>query len=433
MFFDEKMETLDRPSMEAIQLERLQRTVKRVYERVPMYRERLDAAGVKPEDIQTLRDLQRIPFTDKADLRDHYPFGMFAVPKKDIVRIHASSGTTGKPTVVGYTRNDMNTWTDCVARLATAVGVTAEDTVQISFGYGLFTGAFGLHQAMEKIGCAVIPMSSGNTEKQIMIMRDFGTTVLVATPSYAIYLGETCRKMGLDPKKDLKLRVGLFGGEATSLKMRKELEDSLGILATDNYGMSELIGPGVSGEGVYQCGMHISEDHFIPEIIDPATGEVLPAGSWGELVVTTITKEALPVLRYRTHDITRLIYEPCQCGRTTVRMEKLRGRSDDMLIIRGVNVFPGQIDTVLSRVSEVGPHYEITVTRDGPLDKMELKVELIDGSVLESFSQLESVQKKVRATLRSVLGLDADVKIVEPQTLQRFEGKAKRIKDLRHI
>jgi phenylacetate-CoA ligase len=390
-------------------------------------------AGIKPEDVKSLEDLKRLPFTNKKDLRDNYPFGLFTVPKKDLVRIHASSGTTGKPTVVGYTEKDLRTWTECVSRIAAMGGATQEDVAQICFGYGMFTGALGLHYGLENLGATVCPTSSGNTQKQIMYMQDFETSLLVATPSYALHIGEVVRQMGLDPEKDLKVRIGLFGGEGMTEPMREEMYKLWGhtMKVTQNYGMSELIGPGVSGECLELCGMHINEDHFIPEIIDTDTGEVLPPGSKGELVITCITKEALPLIRYRTKDISRLMYEPCKCGRTTVRMENLSGRSDDMLIIRGVNVFPSQIEEVLLKVPEIGAHYEIVVDRKKHLDYMEIKVELADESLLDSYAKLGELEQKIKTSLRVVLGLDAMIKLVAPRSLQRFEGKAKRVTDLR--
>uniref|UniRef100_A9A8D4 Phenylacetate--CoA ligase n=1 Tax=Methanococcus maripaludis (strain C6 / ATCC BAA-1332) TaxID=444158 RepID=A9A8D4_METM6 len=428
-----KEETLDRKEIKKIQLEKLKESVKRAYENVSLYKEKFDSVGLKPEDINTLDDLKKIPFTVKDDFRANYPFGMFAVPKKEVVRIHASSGTTGKPTVVGYTKKDLETWAELISRVVTAAGVTDEDTAQVAFGYGLFTGGFGLHYGLENVGASVIPMSSGNTEKQIMLMKDFETTVLICTPSYALYISEVAQKMGIDPKKDLNVRIGLFGGEACSESARTEIESKWGMLATQNYGMSELMGPGVSGECEYQCGMHISEDHFIAEIIDPKTGEVLPEGEVGELVITTLTKEALPVLRYRTKDMTSLTYEKCECGRTTARMLKIKGRSDDMLIIRGVNVFPTQIESVLEGIEEIGPHYEIIVTKNGHLDQMTINIELADGKFLEKFSCLEQISKKVDHKLKTVLGLSSKINIVQPRTLERFEGKAKRVKDLRNV
>jgi phenylacetate-CoA ligase len=431
MFFDEKIETADRATIEKLQTERLIDCVHRVYDHVPLYKKRFDEAGIKPEDIQSLGDLCKIPFTVKDDLRDNYPFGMFAVPKDEVVRVHASSGTTGKPTVVGYTKNDLNMWSDVMARLCVAGGASKSDIAQVAFGYGLFTGAFGLHYAMEKLGAMVVPASSGNTEKQIMLMQDFGTTVLISTPSYALYISEVMANMGIDPKRDLKLKYGLFGAEASTEQMRAQLEERLNITATENYGLSEIIGPGVSGECTHKCGMHINEDHFIIEIIDPITGEVLPEGEQGEVVISAITKEALPILRYRTKDISRLIPEKCACGRTSKRMAKITGRSDDMLVIRGVNVFPSQIEAVLLSSQEVEPHYEIIVTRENWLDQLEVLVELADASLLDNFAKLEGMQNKIKHDLRTVLSIDAKVTLVHPATLKRFQGKAQRVTDLR--
>lgn len=425
------METLDREGFRKIQLERLQKTVARVYNNVPFYKKAFQEAGVEPGDIKTLEDVSKLPMTVKQDFRDNYPFGLFSSPQEEIVRFHASSGTTGKPTVVGYTRNDMDTWSECVARMVSMAGVTNKDTAQISFGYGLFTGALGLQQGLERIGASVIPMSSGNTKKQIMIMKDFRTTTLISTPSYALHMAEIAREMGVDPKTDLNLKFGLFGGEGSTEAMRKELIDSWGLFATENYGMSELIGPGVSGECEALCGMHINEDHFLPEIIDPKTGKVLGEGEVGELVITTITKEALPIIRYRTKDITSLHYEKCECGRTTVRMSKIQGRSDDMLILGGVNVFPSQIEEVLLNTDGIGPHYQIKVFKKGYLDKIEVDVELIDANLLDSFSLLEALRNTIKGRLRTVLGIDAKVTLLEPRSLARFEGKAQRVIDMR--
>lgn len=428
-----KEETLPRAEIEAIQLKRLQDTVKRVYENVPAYREKMEQAGLVPADIQTLEDLKRLPFTTKQDFRDNYPFGLFAVPKSEIVRYHASSGTTGKPTVVGYTKNDLEMWSEVVARLAVAGGATPDDTCQICFGYGMFTGALGLHYGLEKIGAVVCPTSTGNTQKQIMYMKDFGTTLLVATPSYALRIAEVALELGVDLKKDLNVRIGLFGSELMTEAMRAELHALWGedVLITQNYGMSELIGPGVSGECPELVGMHVNEDHFIPEIIDPNTGEVLPPGEKGELVITCITKEALPLIRYRTRDITRLMYEPCKCGRTTCRMENLSGRSDDMLKIKGVNVFPSQIEEVLLKIEEIGPHYEIIVDRKNHIDFLEIKVEVNIDRMNDSYQAFEQLERKIKEKIRIVLGLDVIIKLVSPNTIQRFEGKAKRVYDLR--
>lgn len=427
-----KEETLSRKEIEEIQLARLKETVNRVYEKVAPYRAKMDAVGIKPEDIKSLKDLSKLPFVTKQDLRDNYPFGLFAVPKKDLVRIHASSGTTGKPTVVGYTREDLKMWTECVSRIACMGGATSSDVAQICFGYGMFTGALGLHYGLENIGATIVPSSTGNSEKQIMYMKDFGTTLLVATPSYALRLAEVAREMGLDPKKDLNLHIGLVGSEMLTDAMRNEMHKYWGdqMLVTSNYGMSELMGPGVSGECEFLDGMHINEDFFIPEIINSETGEVLPEGEKGELVVTCIKKEGLPLIRYRTKDITRLNYAPCKCGRTFVRMENLSGRSDDMLKVRGVNVFPTQIEEVVLSFRELGPHYEIIVEREGYSDKLTVRVELLKST--DSFTELEALSKKIRNKLKVVLGLDIKVQLESPNTLQRFEGKAKRIKDLRN-
>ena len=428
-----KEEALPREELEKLQLERLQETVNRVYERVPAYRKKMDDAGVKPEDIKTLKDLAKLPFVTKQDMRDNYPFGLFAVPKDELVRIHASSGTTGKPTVVGYTQGDIESWTECVSRIACMGGATEKDVAQICFGYGMFTGALGLHYGLENIGATIVPSSTGNSQKQIMYMQDFETSLLVATPSYALRLAEVAREMDVNPEKDLKVKIALVGSELLTDAMREEMHKYWGkdLLITTNYGMSELMGPGVSGECLEHCGLHINEDYFIPEIIDPQTGEVLPEGEQGELVITCIKKEGIPLIRYRTKDITRLFYEKCNCGRTFCRMENLCGRSDDMLKIRGVNVFPSQIEEVILSVSELGPHYEIILEREGYLDKLTVKVELAHST--DSFSELEKIKKEVQNKLKIILGLDAKVLLESPNTLQRFEGKAKRVKDLRGI
>lgn len=428
-----KEETLSRKEIQEIQLHRLKEQVAWSYERVAPYRAKMDELGIRPEHIQSLADLKYLPMTVKQDFRDNYPFGLFAVEREELQRIHASSGTTGKPTVVGYTAEDMKNWTECVSRIACMGGATKKDMAQICFGYGMFTGALGLHAGLENIGATVAPTSSGNTKKQIMFMQDLGTTLLVATPSYALHIGEVVRSMGLDPQKDLSLKIGLFGGEGMTEGMRQEMHNIWGedFKVTQNYGMSELNGPGMSGECLELCGLHINEDHFIAEIINPETGEVLPEGEKGELVVTCLTKKALPMIRYRTKDITRLTYEPCKCGRTTARMENLSGRSDDMLIIRGVNVFPTQIEEVLLNIEGVAPHYMIEVSRTGHLDTMEIQVELADGSLLDSYGALEALEKRIHSGLRSVLGLDAGIKLVAPGTLPRFEGKAKRVIDNR--
>ena len=429
--FDPRVEAMPRAQLEQVKLERLRHVVRYCYDNVPFYRKRFDEIRLKPEHIKTLKDVSLIPLTTKADLRDNYPFGLFAVPRERVVRIHASSGTTGKPTVVGYTKNDLEMWAGVMARIICAAGVTREDVAQISFGYGLFTGALGLHYGLERIGAAVVPASSGNSEKQLMLMKDFGVTTLIATPTYAMYLGELALELGYKPE-DFKLRVGLFGSEGCTTELRSKIEKRLGLFATDNYGMSELIGPGVSGECEYRCGLHFAEDHFLPEIISPDTLEPLGEGETGELVVTTLTKEAMPLLRYRTRDLTRIVEEPCKCGRTHARMDKVMGRSDDMLKIRGVNVFPSQIESVIMQIPQISPHYMLYIRREGYHDTLEVQVELVDASLLTSFAALEELTNTIRAKLRVVLGIDAKVKLVGPKTIERFAGgKAKRIVDMR--
>ncbi len=431
MFFQKDIETMPRKDIEALQLERLRHVVDYCYNNVPFYNKRLSEAGVTADKIKVLSDVQYIPFTTKDDIRDNYPFGLFAVPQKKIVRIHASSGTTGKPTVVGYTKNDINNWSDCVARLCMAVGVTDEDVAQISFGYGLFTGALGLHYGLEKIGCSVIPVSSGNTQKQAMLLKDFGSTVLVSTPSYAMYMSEVAHEMGISDD-EIKLRIGLFGSEGCTNELRDLIEKGFGLFSTDNYGMSELMGPGVSGECVERDGLHFAEDHFLPEIIDPATEKPLGEGENGELVVTTLTKEGIPLLRYRTKDITKLNYQTCKCGRTHARMDKVKGRSDDMLKIRGVNVFPSQIESVMANIEGISPHYQLVLTRRNYTDYLEVKIELVDATLLENFQGLEALRQSAISKLRTVLGIDAKVTLVSPRSLERYEGKAKRIVDMRN-
>ena len=431
MFYQKDIETMSRGEIEALQLQRLKRMVDYCYENVPFYHERLEKAGITGDKIKTLSDVQYIPFTTKDDIRDNYPFGMLAQPMKKIVRIHASSGTTGKPTVGVYTKRDLDEWADQVARVATAAGATDEDIFQISFGYGLFTGALGLHYGLEKIGATVIPASSGNTAKQLMMFRDFGVTGLVATPSYALYLGEMVRESPY-PKEAYKLRLGLLGSEDCTEKMREQIEKNLNIFVTDNYGLTELTGPGVSGECQYRCGLHFAEDAFLPEVIDSDTLEHKAPGEAGELVVTTLLREGMPVLRYRTKDITSLNYEPCRCGRTHVRMEKVMGRTDDMMIIKGVNVFPSQIESVLVGTEGVGPHYQLVIRRKNFMDSLEVKVELVSADLLQSYGKLEALQRNIHDRLKSVLGLETKVTLVEPKSLERFQGKAKRILDLRN-
>lgn len=424
------IESMDRIELEKLQLARLKHIVQYVYDKVPFYKERLDKCGVTADKIKCLSDIQYIPYTTKEDIRDTYPYGLFAVPMNRIVRIHASSGTTGKPTVVGYTKNDLDMWSDIVARLTAAAGATEEDIVQIAFGYGLFTGALGLHYGLERLGATVVPTSSGNTEKHIMLMKDFGTTALVSTPSYALYIAEVAKDIGIDPKT-LKVRLGLLGSEGCSNEMRSKIEEAWNLFATDNYGMSELIGPGVSGECRERCGMHFAEDHFLPEIIDPSTGDVKARGESGELIITTITKEGFPLLRYRTKDIAHIEYEKCVCGRTHARMAKPSGRSDDMLKIKGVNVFPTQIESVLVSIPEVGPHYQIVLKTKNYMDAFEINIELLDSTILTKYSELENLQNKISSKLQTVLGLDAKINLLEPKSLERFAGKAKRVIDER--
>lgn len=432
MFFQKDIETLPRSEIEAIQLERLKKMVKYCYNNIGFYNKKLTEAGVfDGSKIKELSDLQYIPFTTKDDIRENYPFNMMAVPMKDIVRIHASSGTTGKPTVGVYTKQDLDTWSDCVARVAVAGGATADDIIQISFGYGLFTGALGLHYGLEKIGATVIPASSGNTAKQLMMFRDFGVTGLVATPSYALYLSEAVKEAGY-PMSDYKLRIGILGSEPCTEEMRDQIERNLGIRVSDNYGLTEIGGPGCSGDCEERNGMHFAEDHFIPEVINSETGQRLAPGEIGELVITTLTRQGMPVLRYRTKDITKLSYEKCPCGRTHARMAKTMGRTDDMLIIKGVNVFPTQIESVLVGTEHIGPHYQLIVRRANFKDNLEVKVELANGELLDNFANLEQLQKNIHDNLKSVLGLETKVTLVEPKTLERFQGKAKRILDLRN-
>jgi len=425
-------ECMPREEIEQLQLERLQATLNRVYRSVTCYRKKFDEAGIVPEDIRSLDDLSRLPFTTKEDLRLNYPYGMFAVPLREVIRIHSSSGTTGKPTVVGYTKNDIKTWSNLVARFMTAAGVTHDDVVQIAFGYGMFTGAFGLHYGAETIGASVIPMSAGNTEKQIMIMQDYRTTALVCTPSYALTMASRMEQMGVDPKS-LSLKVGLFGSEPWSEAMRKEIESRLYISATDNYGLSEIIGPGVAGDCECKSGMHLFEDAFIPEIIDPETGEVLPRGSVGELVLTTLTKEAFPMIRYRTRDITSLDYDKCDCGRTLVRMRKTMGRSDDMLIIRGVNVFPSQIEEILFAIEGCEPHYQLVLDREEDMDVLEVRIEVTENIFFDEMKKQKSFVELVERKIHSVLGVGVTVRLVEPSSLPRHEGKAKRVIDNRKM
>jgi phenylacetate-CoA ligase len=431
MYWNEEFETLPREAIEALQLKRLQHAVERVYATVPFYREAFQKAGVTPDKIKSLSDLQRLPFTLKQDMRDNYPYGLFAVPMERIVRIHASSGTTGKPTVVGYTRRDIEIWSELMARSFGAAGVGRGDVIHNAYGYGLFTGGLGAHYGAEKLGAAVIPMSGGNSKKQIMIMQDFGSTVLTCTPSYSLYLAEVAAEQGVDIKS-FPLRVGIMGAEPWSESIRAEIEDKLNIKAIDIYGLSEILGPGVAIECIEeQHGLHIWEDHFIAEIINPDTGEVMPAGEQGELVITTITKEGIPMIRYRTRDITRLITEPCRCGRTHRRLERMSGRTDDMLIIRGVNVFPSQIESVLMNIEGVEPHYQLIIDREENLDSLEVQVEVNEVTFSDAVKTLQDLATRIRKEIKELLGITCKVRLVEPKTIARSEGKAKRVIDQR--
>ena len=430
-YFNEHAERMTREELTALQSKRLCEQVRRSYENVACFRDRMDEMGLKPEDIKGVEDLYKLPFSYKKDLRDHYPYGLFAVPMKDVVRVHASSGTTGKRIVVGYTKNDLTMWDDCVARVMTAAGVTSDDIVQVAYGYGLFTGGLGAHGGAQLIGATVIPISSGNTANQIQTMIDFGATVLCCTPSYAMYLGEEVERLGV--KDQLKLRVGIFGAEPWSENMRMQIEEKLNLRAYDIYGLSEVLGPGVSGECSEQDGMHVWEDNFLVEIIDPETEQPLPAGESGELVFTSITKEAFPVIRYRTRDICRLNAEPCKCGRTHIRMCKPNGRTDDMLIIRGVNVFPSQIEEVLLKVSgnNITPNYQIVVDRVNNVDTFDINVEMSESFFSDNIKAIEALERNITEQLRSMLGIGAKVHLVNPMTIARSEGKAKRVIDHR--
>ena len=430
---DISLETMPRSELKKLQSERLVNQVKRMYERVECFRLRMDEKGLKPEDIKGVEDLYKLPFSYKKDLRDYYPYGLFAEPMENIVRVHASSGTTGKRIVVGYTKNDLDMWANCVARMLTGIGITKDDIFQVAFGYGFFTGGLGLHAGIEKTGATVIPISAGNTALQIQTMIDFKATAICCTPSYAMYLAEEIEKAGV--KDQLCLKVGVFGAEPWTESMRHEIEEKLGIKAYDIYGLSEILGPGVSCECEYQCGMHVWEDHFIPEIIDPDTCEVLPEGSTGELVFTSITKEGFPLIRYRTRDICSLIYEPCKCGRTHLRMNKPTGRSDDMLIIRGVNVFPSQIEEVLLSVSncDITPNYLIRVDRVNNNDTFDVDVEMSEQLFADDLKSIAKIEKEIKEKMRSALGLGVDVHLVNPKSIPRSEGKAKRVIDNRKL
>ncbi|WP_347489035.1 phenylacetate--CoA ligase [Desulfoscipio sp. XC116] len=432
MYWNREYETMSRDELAELQLKRLRASVARTYQNVPFYRQSFAKKGVTPDDLRSLDDLRKLPFTIKHDLRDNYPFGLFAVPREEVVRLHASSGTTGKPIVVGYTQNDIHTWSDLIARALVMAGGTKSDVVQVGYGYGLFTGGLGAHYGAERLGATVVPASGGNTGRQLMLMQDFGTTMLACTPSYALYLAEEGANRGIDFTK-LPLKAGVFGAEPWSERMRQQLEQKLDIIALDIYGLSEVMGPGVAMECQAQQGMHIFEDHFIAEVIDPETEEPLPYGKPGELVITSLTKEAFPVIRYRTRDITVLNPEPCPCGRTHVRMQRVTGRTDDMLIIRGVNVFPSQIESVLLEFGETEPHYLLVVDRKGTMDDLEIWVELSSEMFNDKVRQLENLERRLYSRINSVLGISARIKLVEPRTIPRSEGKAKRVVDKREI
>ncbi len=431
-YWQEEFETMPRDQIKKDQSEKLKWQVSRMYEKVELFRKRMDEAGLKPEDINGVEDLCKLPFSYKQDLRDYYPYGLFAVPMKDIRRVHASSGTTGKQIVVGYTENDLSMWADCFARMLIATGADENSFVHVGYGLGLFTGGFGAHDGAVRIGATAIPISAGNTQRQIQTMIDFGSTVLCCTPSYAMYLGEVIEEMGV--KDQLKLKAGIFGAEPWTEEMRAQIEEKLGLKAYDIYGLSEIMGPGVSYECEYQCGMHVCEDNFIPEIIDPDTGAVLPEGEWGELVFTTITKEGFPLIRYRTRDICSLNYEPCKCGRTHVRMNKPQGRTDDMLIIRGVNVFPSQIEEVLLKVGgDITPNYQIIVDRENNTDTFQVNVEMSEELFSDGIKAIQKVERQISDSLRSTLGIGPKVSLVNPKSIERSEGKAKRVIDKRKL
>ncbi len=432
MIWNEPMECMSRDQMHDLQSKRLKDMVVRVYHNVEFYRKKMQELGLEPGDINSIDDLVKLPFTTKQDLRDNYPFGLFATPKSEVVRVHASSGTTGKSTVVAYTRKDVDVFSEVVARALCCSGVTKEDIVQVAYGYGLFTGGLGLHYGAEKLGAAVVPISGGNTAKQIMLLQDFGSTVLACTPSYAAYLCEAIAEAGIDAA-DLPLRIGVFGAEPWSQEMRVKIEEGLKIQAFDIYGLSEIIGPGVSNSCQYQNGLHIAEDHFIPEILDPGTLKSVGAGVTGELVFTTVTKEAMPLLRYRTRDLSSLDYDPCPCGRTNVRMAKIFGRSDDMLIIRGVNVFPSQVESVLLEIPEAKPHYMLIVDRQGAMDTLEIQVEVDEKYFSDEIVQINNIRNKIKHKVESILGISVIISLVEHKTIKRSEGKAQRVIDKRKL
>lgn len=431
-YYNKAVETMPREKLRELQGQRLAATVKRVYENNPVYKKKFDAVGIKPEDIRSVDDLKHLPFTYKQDLRDNYPFGLFSAPMDEVVRIHASSGTTGKQTVVGYTKDDMAVWGEVMARTIGAGGVTKKDIGHISYGYGLFTGGLGGNLGSETIGCATIPASTGNTKRQVMILQDFKPTFILCTPSYALTLAEYMEENGISADQ-LALKYGFFGAEPWTEAMRAEIERRLHLEAFDIYGLSEIIGPGVAYECQAHMGLHVSEDHFIPEIIDPDTGEVLPDGEKGELVFTCITKQALPLIRYRTRDVASIIKGDCPCGRTHVRMTKPAGRTDDMLIIRGVNVFPSQVESVLLEIDGIGPHYQMIVERKGNLDSLTILVELSEDSFTGEVRKLEALRSEISRAVNSILGISAEIKLTDPKSLERFEGKAKRVIDKRNL
>ncbi len=430
-YFNPEIETASREYLWALQSARLIQMVHNAYNHVPFYKQKFDEIGLLPGDIKTIDDITKLPFTVKQDLRDHYPFGLFAVPKDQLVRIHASSGTTGKQTVVGYTQHDIDVWSEGAARALTAAGATKTDSIHISYGYGLFTGGLGLHYGAEKMGATAIPVSSGNTKRQVQILQDFGSDILCCTPSYAMFIGETVNRMGIDPTT-LRLRAGLFGAEPWSENMRRQIEKSLAIKAYDIYGLSEIAGPGVSYECRMQTGLHVCEDYFYPEVVDPDTLQPVPDGTYGELVFTCIGKEALPLVRYRTRDICAIRHEKCECGRTLVKMAKPRGRSDDMLIIRGVNVFPSQVEHVILELG-MEPNYQIVVTRDNNLDVMEVYIEMSEKMFSDSVRKIEETEARIKAAMQTTLGVSAVIHLVEPQSIPRSEGKAVRVIDKRVI
>ncbi|MBQ2717120.1 MAG: phenylacetate--CoA ligase [Clostridia bacterium] len=431
MIWNKEIECMERSELEALQLKNLQDVVTRAYNNLKYYRDKMDKVGVKPSDIKTLKDIEKLPFTTKSDLRDNYPFGTFAVPQSEIVRIHASSGTTGKPTVVGYTKFDIDMWSECVARCLTMAGLGKDDIIQVAYGYGLFTGGLGAHYGSELIGASTVPMSTGNTKKLVDLMIDFGATGIACTPSYLLHIAETLENEGLIDK--IKLKASINGAEPWTENMRKMIEEKLHISAHDIYGLSEMMGPGVACDCIYHKGLHVCEDHFLPEIVDPETLKPLAEGETGELVFTTLTKEGIPLIRYRTRDLTSISYEKCECGRTSARISRFKGRSDDMLIIRGVNVFPSQIETALLQVKEVAPQYLIIVERQGNLDTLEVQVELSSGALFDEIREIERITKEVAKNIQQIIGLSVKVKLVEPNSIERSMGKAKRVLDKRKL